>query len=571
MILRLFIPVFMALCLILPAKAQEIKDFALSMHGISRYEAASKSLSYVNPDAPKGGEIKIAALGSFDSLNPFSIKGRAAEGLNLVTDRLMARVWDEPFTMVPLIAQSYTMPADRSEITFHLDPRAKFQDGSPITVDDVLFSYETLKESGRPNMRRVYKLVAKAEKIDPRRVRFVFGPGHDRETALILAMMPVLSKTWWTGRNFDSAVLNPPNTSGPYKIAQIEPGRRLVYQRDPNYWAANLLANRGQYNFDRIIYESYRDDTVAFEAFKSGDLTFRREMEAAKWASAYDFPARADGRIMAEALPHQRPERVKGLIFNTRRPPFDDARVREALSLSFDFDWANTNLFHGLAKPITSIFPNTELAAQKAESAKPQPLRERLRRADLLLKEAGWEVKNGQRMKNGAPFRFEILLAAPEDEKLALHFMRGLEKLGIKPVIRTLDAAGYLRRLQDYDFDMTLYFWTSTLSPGSEQSLYWGCAAAQEKGRFNYAGICDPVIDAAAKAIAQATTREGLVSAARALDAKIMAGHYFIPLQYLGTDYVAYWKPLQHPAVTPIYGLVMESWWMEKTPVKEGH
>ncbi|MCK6417521.1 MAG: extracellular solute-binding protein [Alphaproteobacteria bacterium] len=567
--MRLFIPVLVALCLIMPAEAQESKGFALSMHGTSRYGATSKNLSYVNPDAPKGGEIKIAALGSFDTLNPFSIKGRAAEGLNLVTDRLMARVWDEPFTMVPLIAQSYSMPMDRSEITFHLDPRAKFQDGTPILADDVLFSFETLKNNGRPNMRRVYKLVATAEKLGARSVRFVLGPGHDRETALILAMMPVLSKKWWTERNFDSAVLTPPNTSGPYKIAQVEPGRRIVYQRDPDYWAKDLLANRGQYNFDRIVYESYRDDTVAFEAFKSGDLTFRREMEAAKWASAYDFPARVDGRVVAEALPHQRPERVKALIFNSRRPPFNDPRVREALSLSFDFTWANTNLFHGLAKPITSIFPNTELAARNKAST-PLPVRENLRRADALLKEAGWLIKNGQRLKDGHALRFEILLTAPEDEKLALHFVRGLEKLGIKPIIRTLDAAGYLRRLQDYDFDMTLYFWTSTLSPGSEQTLYWGCAAAQEKGRFNYAGICDPAIDTAAHAIAQANTRKGLIAAARALDAKIMAGHYFIPLQYLGADYVAYWKPIARPAVTPVYGLVMESWWMDPHAQKEG-
>ncbi|HRQ61323.1 MAG TPA: extracellular solute-binding protein, partial [Alphaproteobacteria bacterium] len=526
-----------------PVHAAE--NFGLAMHGTPKYKVTDTHLSYANPDAPKGGTLKQAGLGSFDSLNPFAIKGKAADGLELTYDRLMARVWDEPFTLYPLIAAKAEVPEDRSSITFTVDKRAKFQNGTPITAADVLFSFETLKEHGRPNMRRVYTLVKEAKILEDGRVRFTLGEGYDRETVMILAIMPVLSKAYWEGKPFDSATLALPVTSGPYKIESVDPGRKITYKRDPNYWAKDHLTAKGHFNFDRIVFDYYRDDTVSFEAFKAGALDFRREMDAGKWAAAYDFPAITSGKVVKDPIPHGRPERVNAFIFNTRRAPFDDMRVRQALNLAFDFEWANQNLFHGAHKRISSFYPNSELAASGIPSAEELKIlepfrkdldaavfgpayvppvtndstrRENLRKADELLKAAGWTIEKGVRQKAGKPFTFEILLSAPEDEKLALHFIRALDRLGIKARPRVLDAANYRLRLNEYDFDMTLYYWLSSLSPGTEQGLYWGCQAAKEPARFNFAGICNPAVDAIAANIAKAKTREGLVAHVRALD-----------------------------------------------------
>ncbi|MCB1532636.1 MAG: ABC transporter substrate-binding protein [Alphaproteobacteria bacterium] len=538
--------------------------YGLAMHGKPKYDQGATHLDYANPDAPKGGAMTMGAIGTFDTLNPYSIKGKAAEGLNLVYDRLMARVWDEPFTMYPLIAERVEIPEDRSAITVHINPKARFHDGSPVTADDVIFSFETLKNEGRPNMRQIYKLVKSVEKRDERTVHFAFGEGYDQETVMIVAMMPVLSKAYWEGRTFDSTTLDIPVLNGPYRIAAVDPGRSITYERVPDYWAKDLLVNAGHFNIDRITYEYYRDDGVAFEAFKSGDIGLRREFDEGKWASAYDFPALKNGDVIAENLAHGRPEKAQGFIFNTRRAPFDDIRVREALSLLFDYDWANKNLFHGQYKRIESYFPNSQLAA-------PVPLREesdlrvKMRQADELLKQAGWEVENGKRVKDGAPFEFEILLNAPEDEKLALHFKRSLERMGIFPRIRVLDTAAYRGRLNDYDFDMTIYFWRNSLSPGTEQNLYWTCEAANSPARWNFPGICTPEIDALAGSIASAKSREELVDKIHTLDKALIDGHYMIPLFYSGVDHVAYWKPIKRPENTPLYGMVLESWWIDSS------
>ena len=565
------------------------------MHGKPKYSADFTHLDYVNPNAPKGGTLKQAAIGTFDTLNPYSIKGKAAQGLNLYYDRLMQRVWDEPFTMYPLIAEKVDIADDRSAVTFHINPAAKFHDGSAITADDVLFSYETMKEGGRPNMRRIYRLIEKAEKIDDLTVHFKFGEGFDQETVMIIAMMPVLSKTWWAGREFDSTVLDIPLSNGPYKIKEFETGRRIVYERDPDYWAKDLPVNAGHYNFDEIIFDYYRDDTVAFEAFKSGDLDIRREGDVSNWITGYDFPAAKDGRIKKDALAHDRPERVRAMIFNTRRPPLDDIRVRQALNLVLDFDWINKNLFHGEYKRINSYFPNAELAATNAATeaevellapfmdtlpanilapVKTMPTattqaqtRTNMREADALLKEAGWVIVDGKRVneKTEAPFTFELLLGAPEDEKLALSFVRSLKRLGIDANVRVMDTAAYRGRLNEYDFDMTLYYWQNSLSPGTEQMLYWSCEAAEQPARWNFAGICNPAIDALAQGIANAKDRDDLVTHAHALDRVLMAGTYMIPLYYVGKDYVAYKNHINHPDETPLYGMVIESWWAEKS------
>lgn len=540
------------------------------MVGEPKYGPDSPHIAYANPDAPKGGTLRQAAIGSFDTVNPYNIKGRMAVGLDLVTDRLMSRVWDEPFTMYPLIAEKVDVPDDRSSATFTLNPKARFHDGSPITADDVMFSFETLREFGRPNMRRIYKL-ASAKKLDDRRVTFNFGEGYDRETVMIFAMMPILSKTYWTGKQFDSTTLTPALGSGPYKVTSVDPGRQIVYERVKDYWAADLLPNRGHNNFDRIIYDYYRDDSVAFEAFKAGNANFRREWDASLWRNGYGFPAVKNGRVTQDILKHGRPDRVRAFIFNTRRAPFDDIRVREAMDLLFDFDWVNTSLYHGEYKRINSYFPNTELAAQNdAPAAKDK--RADMRRADMLLKEAGWVIKNGRRVndKTGKAFDFEILLDDPGNEKVALALVRNLERMGIAARVRVLDSAAFRGRLNDYDYDMTLYFWLSTLSPGTEQYLYWSCEAAKEPGRWNYAGVCDPSIDTLSKSIASAQTRDELVGRVKSLDSALMAGHYMIPLYYNPQDYVAYWAPIKRPETVPLYGLVIETWWMGgATPDKE--
>lgn len=559
------------LCLLFPtpapASTKEQLDlkFGLAMVGAPKYSEADTHLDYANPDAPKGGELKQAAIGTFDTLNPYSIKGRAAQGLNLVTDRLMTRVWDEPFTMYPMIAERVSVPDDRSSITFYLNPLAKFHDGTPITQDDVIFSFETLKNEGRPNMRRIYKL-ATAKKDGDHGVHFSFSEGYDRETVMIFALMPILSKAYWTDKTFDKTTLEAPLGSGPYKIAEAEAGKRIILERVEDYWAKNSLVNKGHHNFDRIIYDYYRDNTVAFESFKKGDLTLRREWDAGSWNNSYDFPALNDGRVVKEEIKHNRPDKVRGFIFNTRRAPFDDIRVRQALGKFFDFDWMNKNLFYGQYQQINSYYPNTDLA-REIPPVKKKDQRTRMREGDRLLKKAGWIVKDGKRVneKTGEVMQFDILLSKPSDEKIALSLTRSLKKMGIETTVRVLDSAAYLGRMQDYDFDMTLYFWHSTLSPGTEQYLYWSCEAAEQPSRWNYAGICDPEIDTLAKSIPDAKTREELVNNTQKLDQKLWDNTNMIPLYYNTQDFVSYWKPLKRPEKTPIYGIVTETWWIDQT------
>ena len=547
-----------------PAYAEP--QFGIAMHGKPKYSESAQHLDYVNPDAPKGGKITMAAIGTFDTINPYSIKGKAAQGLNLVYDRLMQRVWDEPFTMYPLIAQSYEMPEDRSSITFNLNPKARFHDSTPITADDVLFSFETLKESGRPNMRRVYRLVETAEKQGKHSVHFKFGEGYDRETALIIAMMPILSKAYWQDKEFDSTTLDQININGPYRIEKIDAGRSITYKRVSDYWAKDLFVNHGHFNADEITYEYFRDDGVSFESFASGGSDIRRESNIAKWSKDYDFPAIETGETLKQELAHGRPEKAQGFIFNTRRKPFDDIRVREALSKMLDRETINKLFFDGQKKEINSLFPNSEFEATTSKPTTqedPTDTRKNMRQALRLLKIAGWSVEKGTLNKDGHPLSFELLLQTPEDEKLALNLKQSLKRIGIDMRIRITDSADFLRRLRAYDYDMVLHHWQSSLSPGTEQVLYWGCEAAKQEGRFNYAGICDPKIDELAASIANTKTRDELVSQMKQLDAKLKEGHYMIPLFYIGRDFVAYNKKINRPDTTPLYGMVLETWWID--------
>lgn len=580
-------PLICVLAIIL--SAGHAAAFGLSMHGQPKYDETSTHLEYANPDAPKGGTKKEAAIGTFDTLNPYAIQGKAAAGLNLFYDSLSVRVWDEPFSLYPLIASSLDMPDDRSSLTITIDPAARFHDGTPVSAEDILFSFETLRDHGRPNMRAVYKLVNNISVLDDGRIRFTFGDGYDRETAMIVAMMPVLSKSWWSQHEFSKTILDIPNGNGPYRIAEIDPGRRIVYERDPDYWAADHFASAGHYNFDTIIYDYYRDSSVAFEAFKAGDLNIRRETDITKWNSAYDDNAQDYKRSQ---IKHGRPERARGFIFNMRREPFDDIRVRQALNLLFDFEWINKNLYGGAYNRISSIYPNAVLGAQNppsqdelslldpykdalppsvfgsaytpARNATPRDIRSNRRMAAQLLDDAGWRVESGRRVKDGDTLEFELMLDNPEDEKIALHFQRALEREGITMQIRVLDTAAFRGRLNEYDFDMVSYYWLSSLSPGTEQLLYWSCDAANQKARWNFSGICHPAIDHIAGAMATTTSYDELITHARALDRIIMHNHVMVPLYYGGADRFAHGKEIHRPQETPLYGAVLESWWMEK-------
>jgi ABC-type oligopeptide transport system substrate-binding subunit len=477
----------------------------------------------------------------------------------------MIRIWDEPFTMYPMIAQSVQVPDDRSSITFALNPKARFHDGSPITSADVVFSFETLREYGRPNMRRIYKM-ATPTVIDKRTIRFDLNEERDRETVMIMAMMPILSKEYWQDKEFNQTTLEPPLGSGPYKISTVDVGKRITYERVKDYWAADLLPNKGHHNFDTLVYDYFRDDTVALESFKKGDLHIRREWDAGSWNSVYDFAAVENGDVTKAELEHGRPGKTRGFIFNTRRAPFDDIRVRQALNMFFDFDWVNKNLFYGQYERINSFYQGTDLSRDVLEP-KRLSLRQKMRVGNKLLNQAGWVIKNGKRVNKDTneEMSFEILINNPRDEKIALALTRNLKKMGIKANVRLLDSAAYRGRLNDYNYDMVLHYWHSTLSPGTEQYLYWSCEAKDQPARWNYAGICDPQINTLAKSIPTARTRAELAEKTAALDEKLWNGAYFIPLYNNPKDFVAYWKHIQRPDITPLYGMVVETWWMDNT------
>lgn len=561
--------------------------FGLAMHGETKYDETTQNLSYTNPAAPKGGALKIAKIGTFDSLNPYSIKGQAATGMNLVYDRLMRRVWDEPFTMYPLIAEYIDVAEDRSSITFHINPNARFHDGAPITAEDVLFSYQTLKEFGRPNMRSIYTLISKAEILKPLIIKFSLDEGYDRETVMILAMMPVLAKTWWSARDFDSTITETPLLNGPYRIRESQIGKKIVYERVPDYWAKDLFVNKGHYNFDSITYEYYRDDTIALESFKKGDLNLRREWDITKWQKAYEGMSPDQIRL---SVPHQRPERAHGFIFNFRRAPFNNHDIRKALSLTFDHEWVGKNLFHSEFKRVESYYPNSNLDGshhisgealaqmQKwSNDIRPEayetplkitntaPLRTRLRAASLLLQNAGWIIENGKRLHKDTkkPFTFELLLSTSQEEKIALTYKRTLERLGIEMKIRMLDSATFQQRKSTYSYDMISFYWQNSLSPGTEQMLYWSCKAANEPSRFNFSGICNPALDHFTRAIPNAKTYAELTDYAHIIDRILLSEYISIPLFYKGVDYIAHHKDIQRPKETPIYGAVTETWWMQ--------
>ncbi len=581
----------LALC---ASAASAAPRHGIAMHGEVRQGADFTHFDYANPDAPKGGALVLGERGGFDNLNPFTVRGTVPLGIReWVFESLLKRSNDEAFSLYGWVAQAVEVAPDRSWVSFTLDPRARFSDGTPIRVEDVIFSAEILREKGRPNHRSYYAKIIRILQPGPAQVRFDFDPENiDREMPLIIAMMPILSRAHYQARDIAAPGLRPPLGSGPYVVGDVSPGRSITYRRNPDYWATDLPVNRGQNNFDVIRVDFYRDENTAFEAFKAGQFDLWEEKDPARWARAYDFSAAQNGAVIKAAIAHGRPSGLLGFVFNTRRAPFDDIRVREALGLLFDFEWVNRNFFYGAYRRTRSLFDNTGLAAaENSATDKEKKLlapfansisrgvmengyvppvsdgsgrnREGAKRALALLHEAGWVLQDRQMVQaqTGAPLKFEILLVRPEEEKLALSFAKALLRLGVKINVRTVDASQYEERLRNYDFDMILYDWYASLSPGNEQKYYWGSAAADMPGARNYPGIKSPAMDAMIDHVLTARSEAEFIPAVRAMDRVLMSGHYVIPLYYLSTDNVAYRAHLGMPGRAPLYGFDLTTWW----------
>jgi microcin C transport system substrate-binding protein len=565
----------------------------LAMYGEPRYPADFSHFDYVNPDAPKGGELREAAIGTFDSFNPFIIKGNPATGVGLAYDTLMVHAADEPFSEYGLLAESVETPLDRSWVSFTLRPEARWHDGRPVTADDVVWTFRTLVEKGSPAYRFYYGSVAGVEKTGPRTVTFRFRPGENRELPLILGELAVLPKHHWEGREFDQTSLERPLGSGPYRVGRFEAGRFVTYERVADYWGKDLPVNVGRNNFDVIRYDYYRDETVAIEAFKGGEFDLRVENNSKQWATAYDIPQVADGSIQKRLFPHHRTAGMQGFMFNLRRPIFRDRRVRRALAYAFDFEWSNRALFYGQYTRSRSYFDNSELAAtglpgpeERAilESFRGQipdevfteayepprtdgsgNIRANLRKAVELLKEAGWEIRDGvmTHVETGEPLAFEILLVQPAFERIALPFAKNLKRIGVEARVRTIDTSQYRRRMDTFDFDMAVGSWGQSRSPGNEQRDFWTSAAAEREGSRNWIGIRSPAVDALVELLIASPDREALVTRTRALDRVLQWGSYVIPHWYIGSDRLVYWDRFGRPAITPEEGVQLDTWWLD--------
>ena len=573
-------------------------------HGIAMYGAPALppdfvSLPYANPGAPKGGRIVFGEAGGFDSLNPWIVKGRAPWGVRAhMYETLMGRSWDEPFTLYGLLAESVETGPNREWVAFTLRAEAAFSDGTPVTVEDVMWSFETLGTAGHPRYHAAWSKIAGMEQTGPRTLRITFN-SIDRELPLILGLRPILKKAQWADRPFDESSLEVPIASGPYVVADFEPGRFLSLKRDPQYWGRDLPFNRGRHNLDEIRYEYFGDGSVVFEAFKAGAVTSYREWNAAKWESAYDFPAIADGRIVKSEIPHQRPTGISGFVMNTRRDVFADWRVRAAMIHAFNFEFINQTLNGGTQPRIQSYFDNSVLGmrpgpaegrvrallAPYADTLPPGALdgyslpvsdgternRGNLRKAVRLLAEAGWTVQDGVlKDADGAPFRFEILLkvGAQENQSIIDIYTRALARLGIDPQVSTVDDAQYTERTNTYDFDMAYYRRGLSLSPGNEQRLYWGSEGVEKPGTRNWMGIGSPAADAMIDRLLSSESREDFVAAVRALDRILMSGRYVIPIWYSNISRLAHSARLKYPDTLPMYGdwigFQPDVWWYEE-------
>ena len=569
------------------------KSHAIAMHGQPKYGPDFTHFDYVNPDAPKGGEIRFAVRGAFDSFNPYIPKGNAASGIGHLYETLLTSSADEPFTEYGLIAESIEWPEDRSWVIFTLRPEARWHDGKPITPEDVVYSLNVLKEKGHPSYRFYYQSILEAEKLDERRVKMTFAEAGNRELPLIAGQLTILPKHYWESRDFSKTTLEPPLGSGPYKIGAFEPGRRMALERVGDYWGSDLPVNRGHYNFDRLHYEYYRDDTVIREALKAGAVDFREENQAKAWAADYNVPVVEKGWLRREAVENGRPTGMQAFVMNTRRAVFKDPIVRRALAYAFDFEWTNRNLFNGQYTRTESYFSNSELAATSpptpAELEILEPYRGRvpaevftevyrapitdgsgwprpnLERAFHLFANAGWEVRDMKLVhaETGRQMTFEILLVSAAFERIVLPLKRNFERLGIDVRVRLVDPAQYVNRLREFDYDMIVSGWGQSNSPGNEQRSYWGSAAADTFASPNRAGINDPVIDELIELVIQAPDRESLVARTRALDRVLLWGHYVIPNWHIRVDRLLFWDKFDRPQVVPTNGTSTNFWWFD--------
>ena len=566
------------------------KMHGIAMHGLPMHGSDEKHLPYVNPDAPKGGVLRLGVYGSFDNLNRIAFKGSRAAGLGYINDTLMRRVWDEAFSLYGLIAEYAEMPEDRSSITFYINPKAKFHDGSPITREDVLFSLETFQNKGTPNQKKTYGKVIKTELIDQNGIKMIFVNNEDKELPLIIAgFLPIVPKKYYENIDVTKTFLDIPLGSGPYTIESLEPGRQIKYQRVKDYWAKDLLANKGQYNFDTLIYDYYKDSNVLLEAFKVGEYDYRREYNAKRWQSNYTFDAVDRGDVILQEMKNDRPTGMNALVMNSRKEIFNNPQVRLALSYAYDHEWINKALYNNAYTRTDSYFDNSPLASSGLPSENELKLlnpwknqlpkeifnqtyqppvsdgsgmpRDNLRIAKKILEGEGWFVEDGKLMKDGKEFAFEFLIVSPSVEKIALAFQKTLEVLGITMSVRTVDSSQYQARMLNYDFDMIKASWNVSLSPGNEQQFYWGSEVGKKDGSKNYAGVNSPVVDSLIETLIGAKTREELTTAIHALDRVLLWGHYVIPLYHSNTDRIAYWNFLEFPDEIPLYGLVIESWW----------
>lgn len=566
----------------------------IAMHGSPALPPSFTSLPYVNPAAPKGGRVVLGVLGTFDSLNPLIVRGVAASGIrDLVIESLLARSLDEPFTLYGLIAERIEVPADRSSITFHLNPKARFSDGTLVSADDVIFSLNLLKEKGRPNLRTYYSKVARTERLGERSVRVSFADGSDREMALIVGLMPVLPRHLINTDSFERTNLDRFVGSGPYVIDKVDPGRSISYRANPDYWARDLPISKGRFNIAELRFDYFRDSSALLEAFKIGQVDLRSEEDPAQWATAYGFEAVRDGRIVKDEFPIALPAGMSALAMNTRRPAFQDQRVRRALIGMFDFEWSNRNLYHGLTKRTQSFFERSVLSshgrpADAAELALLQPYvatlkpeilagsyrfpvsdgsgrnRDNQQAALRELGSAGYALRNNRLVDGaGRQLQFEILASTRAQERLLVSYADGLKRLGIDARVRQVDSTQYQTRLKTFDFDMIQASWPSSLSPGNEQLFRWSSKAAETEGTFNYPGVKSAAADAMIEALLSARSAEDFTSAVRALDRVLLSGDYVIPLFHLPAQWIAYWRHLKHPPRTSLSGFSLDTWWLE--------
>jgi len=569
------------------------KTHGIAMHGKPKYEESFTHLDYVNPDASKGGVVRFGSYGSFDNLNRVAFKGSKAAGLGYVNDTLMRRVWDEAFSLYGLIAEFVEMPEDRSSVTFYLNPKATFHDGSPITRDDVLFSLETFQTKGTPNQKKTYGKVISTELIGNNGIKMVFVNNEDKELPLIVAgFLPIIPKKYYENIDVTKTFLDIPLGSGPYTIENLDPGRQIKYKRVENYWAKDLPVNKGLYNFDTIIYDYYKDSNVLVEAFKVGEYDFRREYNVKRWLSEYDFKAVDSGEVILKEMNNDRPVGMNGLVMNTRKNIFNNRNVRLALSYAYDHEWINKTIYQNAYVRTDSFFDNSPLSSSGLPSDAELELlnpwkdqipseiftetftppktdgsgnaRKNLLKAKEILQEEGWIIKNDKLTKDGKEFKFEFLIVSPSDEKIALAYQSNLKKLGITMEVRTVDSSQYQARLLNYDFDMIKRYWGVSLSPGNEQQFYWGSEVGKKDGSRNYPGIDSPAVDALIEKLISAKNREELTTAIHALDRVLLWGHYVVPLYHSNKDRIAYWDFFEYPEEIPLYGIVIESWWVNK-------